>query len=60
MVKSSILLANSELPLAKILNYRGTGVTLVRLNDTRRRGGSRTARNAENSKARIAITMRIK
>lgn len=55
----SILLSDSELSLAKILNYhRWRGISDDWM--TRRDGGSEKTCTAENSKARITLIMRIK
>lgn len=55
----SILLSDSELSLAKILNYyRRRGIQDGRT--TRRNGGSEKTCTAENSKARVTLIARIK
>lgn len=55
----SILLSDSELSLAKILNYhRWRGIPDDWM--TRRDGGREKTCTAENSKARITLIMRIK
>lgn len=55
----SILLSDSELSLAKILNYyRRRGIQDGRT--TRRNGGSERTCTAENSKARVTLIARIK